>query len=103
MKFVLVNGRLLYRQSFCAKCKQAIGAGYLREIGTQLLYCDDSCYAEHCKSAVQLLEGHARSFVNALDRMTAFPSVRRGRDQEESTDMNLLSVNDPALKTPHDR
>jgi hypothetical protein len=61
MRFVFVNGRSPCRQSSCAKCKQPIKESYLREVGTQLIYCDQDCYADHCKSADQLLEGHARA------------------------------------------
>jgi hypothetical protein len=61
MRFILVNGRTPCRQSRCVLCHEPIGANYLREIGTQLAYCDHDCYAEHCKSAVLVLEGHARA------------------------------------------
>ena len=61
MRFVLVNGRLPRRQSFCVMCDQPIGASYLREIGTHLTYCDHNCYEDHCKSAVLLLESQARA------------------------------------------
>jgi hypothetical protein len=60
MRFILVNGRTPCRQSFCALCCQPIGASYLREIETQLSYCDDKCYAEHCIGAVMAIESHAR-------------------------------------------
>jgi hypothetical protein len=61
MRFILVNGRTPCRQSRCVMCDQPIGAGYLREVGTHLLYCDHTCYADHCESAVLLLERHARA------------------------------------------
>ncbi len=61
MRYVLVNGRTPCRQSFCVMCKEPIGAGYLREIGTHLIYCDHDCYADHCKSVVQFLEQQARA------------------------------------------
>jgi len=48
MRFVLVNGRTPCRQSFCGRCREPIGASYLREIDTQLSYCDHACYADHC-------------------------------------------------------
>jgi hypothetical protein len=86
MRFVLVNGRSPFRQSCCAKCQQPIEAGYLREVGTHLIYCDHACYADHCNSTAQLLESHARSGVSPLDRLMGFPSTRRARDQEEITD-----------------
>jgi hypothetical protein len=51
MKFVLVNDRTPSRQSSCVLCREPIGTGYLREVGTSLFYCDHGCYADHCKSA----------------------------------------------------
>jgi hypothetical protein len=59
MRFVLVNGRSPCRQSFCVACERPIGGRYLREVGTYLIYCDHACYADHCKSAVVLLERRA--------------------------------------------
>jgi len=43
MRFILVNGRMRCRQSFCAMCDEAVGANYLREVGTDLItsYYDD--------------------------------------------------------------
>ena len=52
MRFILVNGRTPCRQSACALCSKPIGAGYLREIGTRLPYCDADCYADHCIGAI---------------------------------------------------
>ena len=46
MKFVLVNGRTPFRQSFCGLCGGPIGeGGYLRDIRTRLCYCGEVCYA----------------------------------------------------------
>ena len=61
MKFILVNGRTPRPQSLCVLCGEPIGAGYLREVGTHLIYCDHDCYADHCKRAVLALESHARA------------------------------------------
>jgi hypothetical protein len=61
MRFILVNGRSPRRQAFCAMCNQPIEKTYLREAGTQLIYCDQDCYADHCESAVLLLENRARA------------------------------------------
>ena len=66
MRFVLVNGRTPSPQSCCVLCCKPIGASYLREIGTELSYCDHDCYADHCKLAVLALEHHARSSRIAL-------------------------------------
>ena len=61
MRYVLVNGRTPCRQSYCVRCCEPIGMTYLREIGTQLPYCDHDCYAAHCISAVQLIENHSKA------------------------------------------
>jgi hypothetical protein len=64
MRFLLVNGRSPCRQSFCAMCNRPIGASYLREVGTHLIYCDHDCYADHCESVALLFESHARAVAN---------------------------------------
>jgi hypothetical protein len=61
MRFVLVNGRTPRPQTFCVLCCEPIGSSYLREIGTGLPYCDHDCYADHCRSAIHVLENHARA------------------------------------------
>jgi hypothetical protein len=42
-------------------CNRQIGAGYLREAGTQLIYCDYACYTDHCNGAFLFLEGQAKA------------------------------------------
>jgi len=64
MRFILVNGRTPRPQSFCTMCNQPIGINYLREVGTRLFYCDPDCFTDHCESAIQLLESHARAVSN---------------------------------------
>jgi hypothetical protein len=61
MRFILVNGRSPRPQAFCVMCNQPIEKSYLREVGTQLIYCDQDCYADHCESAFLLLENRARA------------------------------------------
>jgi hypothetical protein len=61
MRFVLVNERSLRRPSLCVMCDQPIEAGYLREIGTHLTYCNHDCYEEHCRSAFSVLESRAQA------------------------------------------
>ena len=61
MRFVLVNGRTPCPQTFCVLCCEPIRASYLREIGTGLSYCSHGCYADHCRSAIQVLENRARA------------------------------------------
>lgn len=45
MRFVLVRGRTPFSQIRCAYCNRPISAGYLRDTGTRLYYCDLDCYA----------------------------------------------------------
>ena len=59
MKFVLVNGRTPRTQSFCALCCELIRESYLRDIETQLAYCNHKCYVEGCKVPVLALQYHA--------------------------------------------
>jgi hypothetical protein len=59
MKFVLVNGRTPRTQSFCALCCKSIGESYLRNITTQLAYCNHKCYVDHRKVPVLALQYHA--------------------------------------------
>jgi hypothetical protein len=61
IRFVVVNGRTPRPRSFCVLCRESIGASYLREIGTLLPYCDHTCYADHCRKAVLVIENHARA------------------------------------------
>jgi hypothetical protein len=42
-------------------CARPIGANYLREIGTQLAYCNQDCYADHCECAAILIERQSRA------------------------------------------
>jgi hypothetical protein len=59
MKFVLVNGRTPRTQSFCALCCETIGESYLRDIATQLAYCNHNCYVDLRKVPVFALQYHA--------------------------------------------
>jgi hypothetical protein len=61
VRFALVNGRSPRPDSFCVMCEARIGAGYLRELATQLIYCDQNCYADHCRSAAQALGACVRA------------------------------------------
>jgi hypothetical protein len=62
MKFVLVNGRTPFRQSFCVLCCEPIGeGGYLRDIRTRLCYCGAACYADKSGNGRMLLEHQAKA------------------------------------------
>ena len=65
MKFVLVNGRTPRTQSLCALCCESIGESYLRDIVTQLPYCNHKCYVDHCKVPVLALQYHAMAIMIA--------------------------------------
>ena len=71
MRFVLVNGRSSRRRSFCAMCDRPIAASYLREIGTDLTYCNHDCYAIHCKSAILLLENQTKGSAAVASKREA--------------------------------
>jgi hypothetical protein len=58
--FVLVNGRTPSPQKFCMQCCERITSGYLREVGTRLLYCDYGCYSLYCERA-PILESLTRA------------------------------------------
>jgi len=62
MRFILVNGRTPCPRSVCVMCEKPISEGYLREIGTQLTYCDRDCYADLCDCVIRLLDSRARAF-----------------------------------------
>jgi hypothetical protein len=74
MNFILVNGRTPRAQFFCALCGQSIRDSYLREIGTQLRYCDHVCYTDHCQSAVMALVKGARTSLVAAIAPSPSPS-----------------------------
>jgi hypothetical protein len=61
MRFILVNRRTPCAKTVCVMCERPISNGYLREIGTHLIYCNADCYADHCDSAIRLLEDRARA------------------------------------------
>ena len=60
MRFALVNGRSPRPDSYCLMCEARIGAGYLREVATQLIYCDQNCYSDHCRSPARALGAGVR-------------------------------------------
>jgi hypothetical protein len=66
MKFVWVNDGTPREQSSCVLCREPIGAGYLRELGTGLFYCEHDCSVDHCKSAAQALANLARASLSFL-------------------------------------
>jgi hypothetical protein len=61
MKFVMVNGRMLFRQNYCVWCCTPIDTGYLRDITTRLCYCDHQCYALYRENSTLLLDGRVRA------------------------------------------
>lgn len=65
MNFILVNGRTPCRTSNCALCGEPIRNSYLREMGTQLYYCDRGCYVAHCNKVMDLTP-HKRVALTAF-------------------------------------
>jgi hypothetical protein len=61
VRFVLVNGRMPFRQNFCALCSEPIGEGYLRDIRTRRFYCGARCYALKSSNAAMLLDNQANA------------------------------------------
>jgi hypothetical protein len=59
VRFILVNGRTPHHRSLCVMCDRSVGAHYLREFATHLIYCDQNCYEAHCSGAVLLLDNQA--------------------------------------------
>lgn len=55
MRCVVVNGALLKAESSCAHCGRKIGEGYVREIGSRLIYCDFQCYSVAVETALTVL------------------------------------------------
>jgi hypothetical protein len=64
VRFILVNGRTPRARSLCVMCDQPVRTNYLRELGTDLIYCDQNCYAAHCRGAVLLLDDQATASLN---------------------------------------
>jgi len=63
MNFMVVNGRTPCGKSFCGLCCQPIGQdGYVRDIRTQLCYCNTNCYRFHSSGApLVTIEGRAKA------------------------------------------
>jgi hypothetical protein len=48
------------RSTYLRDVRNSDFSSYLREIWTHLTYCNHDCYAEHCNSAIRLLESRAK-------------------------------------------
>jgi hypothetical protein len=79
MRYVLVNGRTPFGRFACAECGEAIGNFYLREMSTQLYYCDPTCHANHCNNAVVMLANRAKA---ALVGLAPIPRKRSAGDEQ---------------------
>lgn len=55
MRCVLVNGASLKAPTLCAHCSNKVGASYVREIGTRIVYCDFRCYSAAIEIPVRML------------------------------------------------
>jgi hypothetical protein len=62
VRFVLVNGRMPFRQDFCAHCREPISeGGYLRDVRTRRCYCGAECYALKSDHAMMRLDNQANA------------------------------------------
>ena len=52
MRCIIVNGAKLKARALCAHCSRPIEDGYIREIGSRLIYCDFHCYSVARETAV---------------------------------------------------
>jgi hypothetical protein len=52
MRCIIVNNANLKAEESCAHCGGQITEGYVREIGSRLVYCDYRCYSAAFKSSV---------------------------------------------------
>jgi hypothetical protein len=68
VKFVLVNGRTPYPQTFCMLRCESIKSGYLRATTTQYPYCDYECYSHYCESVARLREAGVRAKRNIFGK-----------------------------------
>ena len=59
MRYVLVRDRVPKANCpvSCAWCTAQIENGYLREIGTRIIYHNPFCYEAHCQAATVQLAG----------------------------------------------
>jgi hypothetical protein len=55
MRYVLVNNRFK-RSAYCTHCFIAITDGYVRELSTNLFYCDAVCLSTHVAIVDDLIE-----------------------------------------------
>jgi hypothetical protein len=67
-RFVLVNDRMPRVDANCALCCAKIDTGYVRELHTRLVYCDQVCFAGHSKMAMASLVNSARRADAAVAR-----------------------------------
>lgn len=55
MRCVVVNGAKLKADASCTHCGGKIGEGYVREIGSRLIFCDFRCYSIAAESPIGVL------------------------------------------------
>jgi hypothetical protein len=52
MRCIIVNNANLKAKASCAHCGGRIRGGYVREIGSRLIYCDYRCYSVAIRSSI---------------------------------------------------
>jgi hypothetical protein len=56
IRYVLVNHRIPRADPHCALCGQGLQSGYVRNLQTGQLYCDQYCQAGHTKLRARAIE-----------------------------------------------
>jgi hypothetical protein len=57
---ILVNNRVPRADAQCARCGGMIEKGYVRELQTDLVYCDTQCFTGRAKMLLSAFETRAR-------------------------------------------
>ena len=57
---ILVNNRVPRADAHCARCGGKIEKGYIRELLTDLVYCDTQCFTGRAKVPLSAFETRAR-------------------------------------------
>lgn len=67
MRCIMVNGAKLKAETLCARCGGQIGDGYVREIGSRLIYCDFHCYSTAAETSFPMRDPRQPT-INAWTR-----------------------------------
>jgi len=70
MQYIWVSDRLS-KQRLCAWCGQPFGAGYLRDIGSGLAYCQPDCQEKHVSTSEAYIASYNRHRYLLEDKSVA--------------------------------